>query len=114
MLIKDVEFHVTPLPPPGVDGVLDISLFQHFDIDLDFAARSLNFFSADHCSGKILYWRAPGVAAVPYVTRDNHILARVMLEGKELTAVIDTGSPISTVSFDAATRLFGITPTPRA
>jgi hypothetical protein len=110
VLTKDVEFHITPLPPPGVDGVLSTDFFHRFDIDLNFAAGRLNFFSQDHCRGGVLYWRAPGVAALPFVTRDNRIIARVMLEGKELTAVIDTGSSISAVRFEAAARLFGITP----
>jgi len=107
---KDVEFHISPLPPPGVDGVLSLGLFDRFDIDLNFSARRFNLFSKDHCAGKILYWRAPGVTALPFLTRDNRVFARVMLEGKELTAVIDTGSPISVLRFDAAARLFDISP----
>lgn len=107
---KDVEFHISPLPPPGVDGVLSLGLFDRFDIDLNFSARRFNLFSKDHCDGKILYWRAPGVTALPFLTRDNRVFTRVMLEGKELTAVIDTGSPVSVLRFDAAARLFGISP----
>jgi hypothetical protein len=107
---KDVEFHISPLPPPGVDGVLSLGFFNRFDIDLNFSARRFNLFSKDHCAGKILYWRAPGVTALPFLTRDNRVFARVMLEGKELTAVIDTGSPVSVLRFDAAARLFGISP----
>jgi hypothetical protein len=105
---KNVDFYITPLPLPGADGVLNIELFRHFDVDLNFAAGRFNMFSQDHCKGGILYWRAPGVTALPFLTRDNRIVARVALEGKELTAVIDTGSPISALRFDAATRLFGI------
>ena len=107
---KNVDFHITPFSSPGVDGVFNIDLLRRYDIDLNFAARSFNIFSQDHCRGQVLYWRAPGVAVLPFLTRDNRIVARVMLEGKELTAVIDTASPISALRFDAAARLFGITP----
>jgi hypothetical protein len=107
---KGVEFHITPFPPPDVDGVLSLGMFERFDIDLNFGARRFNLFSKDHCAGEILYWRAPGVTALPFLTKDNRIVTRVMLEGKELTAVIDTGSPVSVLRFDAAARLFGISP----
>jgi hypothetical protein len=107
---KDVEFHISPLPPPGVDGVLSLAMFQRFDIDLNFGSGRFNLFSKDHCAGKVVYWRTPGVAALPFLTRDNRIVTRVMLEGKELTAVIDTGSPVSLLRFDSAARLFGISP----
>jgi hypothetical protein len=106
---KNIDFHVTPLPPPGVDGVLDLELFGRFDLDLNFAARSFNMFSKDHCRGEILYWRAPGVAALPFLTRDNRVYAHVMLDGKELIAIIDTGSPISALRFDVAAGQFGVT-----
>lgn len=107
---KDVEFHISPLPPANVDGVLDMELFNRFDVDLNFVDRRFNLFSKDHCSGKILYWRAPGVAALPYAIRDHRILTHVMLEGKDLTAIIDTGSPVSILRFDVATPMFGVHP----
>lgn len=108
---RDVEFHISPLVPAGVDGVLSLAMFAgRFDIDLNFAAHRFNLFSKEHCNGKVLYWRAPGMAALPFLVRDNRMTARVMLEGKELTAVIDTGSPVTLLRFDAADRLFGIAP----
>lgn len=108
---RDVEFHISPLVPAGVDGVLSLSLFAgRFDIDLNFSAGRFNLFSKDHCDGRVVYWRTPVVAALPFLTRDNRILVRVTLDGKELTAAIDTGSPASMLRFDAADRLFGIAP----
>jgi hypothetical protein len=106
----NIGFHITPLPPPDVDGLLSLELFQRFDLDLNFPARSFNMFSKDHCRGQILYWRAPGVAALPFLMHDNRIYVHVLLEGKDLTAVIDTGSPTSVLRFDVAKGHLGITP----
>jgi hypothetical protein len=107
---KNVDFFVTPVSSPGVDGVFNMDLFRRFDIDLNFAARSFNTFSKDHCKGQILYWGAPGVAALPFFTRDNRIVTHLLLDGKDVTAVIDTASPVSALRFETATRLFGIAP----
>ena len=110
MEVRNVEFHISPLPPPNVDGLLNLELFEkRFDVDLNFADRRFNLFSRDHCGGKILYWRAPGVAALPYIARDHRILTHVMLDGTDFTAIIDTGSPVSVLRFDAAARL-GVNP----
>jgi hypothetical protein len=107
---KDVDFQITDLPPAGVDGVINIQMFRRFDLDLDFVDRKFNTFSQDHCRGQVLYWRAPGVTKLPILTRDNRIVTRVTLDGKELTAIIDTGSRTSALSFAAATRLFDMHP----
>jgi hypothetical protein len=106
----NIGFHITPLPPPNVDGLLSLELFQRFDLDLNFPAQLFNMFSKDHCRGQILYWRAPGMAALPFLTPDNRIHVHVLLEGKDLTAIIDTGSPVSVLRFDVAKGLFGVTP----
>lgn len=110
MATPDADFLVTDLPPPSVDGVLNIRMFHRFDLDLDFVDRKFNTFSQDHCRGQVLYWRAPGVTRLPILTRDSRIVTRVTLDGKELTAFVDTGSRTSALSFDAAKRLFDMHP----
>jgi len=36
----------------GVAGLLGANVLKHFDIELDFAKKKLNFFDPDHCPGK--------------------------------------------------------------
>ena len=93
-------------PAPGVD------------IDLDFAAHKLSFFSTDHCDGKVVYWPATAVAVVPMRVAGlqpgapgfstEHIIIPVTLDGKQLDALIDTGSTGNVLKLRIAEEIFGV------
>ena len=106
----DVALQVTDFPPKGTAGLLNGALFDRYDIDLNFHASRFDMFSSNHCPGQVLYWRAPGVAALSMLYRDNRITVHVSVDGRDLTAAIDTGSSRSEMKMDAATRFFGIGP----
>jgi hypothetical protein len=90
-------------------GTLAPDIFRQFDIDLDFPAGKLNLFSPDHCEGKVLYWQAKAIAILPIeIMRSGHIYAHVSLDGKPMSALIDTGAGATVVSAAAAKRLFGL------
>src|SRR6185437_12266577 len=118
---KHVDFMVSPNPQMGsnpalpIDGALAGDLLQTFDVEMDFSASKLNLFLTDHCAGKVVYWPASAIAIVPYgATRpgtsqtDSHLRVQVKLDGKELSAVIDTGSVRSTITAGAAKYIFHI------
>jgi predicted aspartyl protease len=107
-------------------GSLAGDVMGQYDVEMDFAAHKLNFFSKDHCPGHVLYWNPTAVAVVPislqaptpdanrvgfrrYVPRDVHIFVPVMLDGKPFRAMINTGANNSTISEDVAKFQFGIT-----
>jgi len=46
-------------------GSLAGDIMSQYDVEMDFAARKLNFFSKDHCPGHVLYWNPAAVAVVP-------------------------------------------------
>jgi predicted aspartyl protease len=110
---------------PGTDGELTTDLLTHYDVELDFAAGKMNFFSPDHCAGRVVYWPAQPVAIVPFSQirpqplsmnqripfndRDSHIRVSVTLDGKPFSAVINTGTPNSTMIDTVAKREFGVT-----
>lgn len=106
----NVPLQITDFPPAGAAGLLNGELFQRYDLDLNFHAARFNTFSPDHCRGQVLYWRAPGMAALPMLYRNGRILVHVSVDGKDLTAVIDTGAPRSEMKMGDATSLFGIGP----
>jgi aspartyl protease len=90
-------------------GTLAPDNFRQFDIDLDFAARKINLFSADHCEGKVLYWQPKALAVVPMqITNSGHVFMRVMLDGKRMDALLDTGADRSVMSIAAARKVFGL------
>ena len=111
MRTDHLQFVVTDFPQPGSGGILSAAFFQKYDIDLNFSAHRLNMFASDHCKGQVLYWRAPGVARLPFRYQNGRITVRVTVDGREMDAVIDTGSPRSEMQFDDADSLFYRTPT---
>jgi hypothetical protein len=106
MRTDHLQFVVTDLPNPGSGGILSAEFFQKYDIDLNFWAHRFNIFAPDHCKGQVLYWRAPGVAKLPFRYQNGRITVRVSVDGKEMDAVINTGSPRSEMQFDDADSLF--------
>jgi hypothetical protein len=128
---KDFPLLLTPNPDAGevspYDGNLSGDIMAHFDVELDFAARKMNFFSQDHCAGHVVYWPTSVVAVVPFQTAgplpasvtqmhvgypiidDYHIRVPVTLDGKKFLATINTGSTRSTMDAKTAKYVFGIT-----
>ncbi len=104
------------LAPSGQDfgdtmvaGLLAPDILQHYDVDIDFGARKFNLLSQDHCDGKVIYWKADAVAVVPIkVMASGHILLPVLLDGKEVQAMLDTGAYNTTLSRPVAEEQFGL------
>jgi predicted aspartyl protease len=104
--------------PPGqkfgddmVAGVLAPDVLRHYDVDIDFVAGKFNLLSQDHCEGKVVYWKADALAVVPMRVMDSgHIMLPVLLDGKEVQAILDTGAANSTLSEPIAESEFGLKP----
>jgi hypothetical protein len=106
MRVDHLQFVVTDFPNPGSGGILSAEFFQKYDIDLSFSAHRFNMFAPDHCKGQVLYWRAPGVAKLPFRYQNGQITVRVTVDGREMDAVIDTGLPRSELQFDDVDSFF--------
>ncbi len=109
--IKNREMQVTGMG--GLDGIFAADLMQNFDIDIDFAAKKLNYFLTDHCDGRVVYWPASVIASVPFhgwtINGDSHMNVTVKLDGHDVPAIIDTGASTSTLDADTARQLFDLT-----
>src|SRR6185437_6423996 len=92
------------------DGILAAGIFLHDDIDLDFGAERLNFFSADHCEGKVVYWPHQVLSVIPVSQERSSMIVPVTLDGHALRAVLDTGAPITSMDLDRARRKLGFSP----
>jgi hypothetical protein len=118
---KNVSFMVSASSQMGtspglpIDGALALDLLGAYDIELDFASHKLNLFRTDHCEGKVVYWPAQIIAVVPYVSTrpgsaiPTHISVPVTLDGKRLSALIDTAATRSTMSEATARYTFEVT-----
>ena len=99
---------------------LEVQVSDHGDLDglfvplgwraFDFAGGKMNIFSKDHCEGKVVYWPAQALAVVPIVFRGGQITVPVTIDGRTLTAVIDTGATSTIMRLDTARRAFDLDP----
>lgn len=93
-----------------IAGLLAPDILKHYDVDIDFGAGKFNLLSQDHCEGKVIYWKADAVAVVPMkVMASGHILLPVLLNGKEVIALLDTGAWNTTLTQPVAEHTFGLT-----
>jgi Aspartyl protease/Tetratricopeptide repeat len=78
---------------------------------MDFSANKLNYFSQDHCPGKVVYRHAQEIARVPLILKDiTRVLVQIKLDGQPFNAVVDTGATRSAISMPVAKNTFGLEP----
>jgi predicted aspartyl protease len=94
-------------------GILAADYMGRFDVELDFAGGKMNYFSPDHCPGKVVYWPAVAIAAVPMRFQVSHLIVDVSLDGHTFKAIIDTGATDTTLNMAEAKRVFDIAPDDR-
>jgi predicted aspartyl protease len=104
---SDMDLQISP----GGMEIMSPLAFPSYDFEMNFATRKLNILSSDHCEGKVIYWQSQALAAVPIKIRDFHVEVPVKLDGKDFTAIIDTGASSSTIRQDVARSAFDLTPT---
>jgi predicted aspartyl protease len=89
------------------DGLLGADFLYYFDLDFDFAKAKLNLISPDHCKGKVVYWSKGDYGVVPFeYDTQRKIALSVVLDGKKLNAVLDTGASVTVMSLETAASLF--------
>ncbi len=109
--IDRTQFLISPWfhsSDPDIAGTLGPELIRQFDLDVDSAANKMQLFSQDHCPGKVVYWTKDWFDAPIKVLHSGHIALDVEIDGKPVTAVLDTGSVNTILSMPAAHRLFGL------
>ncbi len=111
-LFHGIEFYVAP-PSYGLgDGTLGANWLQNFDVEIDPVKNTASFFSHDHCEGNVVYWPHQDLAIIPFDSdrMQEQISLTLTLAGKEIKAIIDTGSSESFFSSRSAKNLFDLTP----
>ena len=102
--VPDILFQV--VPDLAFDGILSAGTMTNDDLDIDFGAIDLNFFSAEHCPGDVVYWPHPRLRwCRSLVARPLRVA--VTLDGHALTAVIDTGSSWTILNVGWAGKICG-------
>jgi predicted aspartyl protease len=94
-----------------VIGLFGSDFLRGFDVDLDFGSQQLRLFSPDHCPGKVVFWHPKMLSMIPIeLNRDGDVTLKMKLDGQELTALLDTGSNLTSLNADTARRLFDLSP----
>ncbi len=95
--------------PEGTGGIVGPDILRAYDDDFDFANGKFSLFLSKQCEGSPVYWTTEPHAEVP-ITIDEvgHIVVPISIDGKEVRAVLDTGSSRSIMSLERAQLLFGI------
>ena len=109
--VNAVDFVVAPRGRSfgkGVAGLIGANVLKHFDIELDFAKKKVNFFDSDHCPGQVVYWTQSGSANIPFKFDGSAIALPVQLDGHELWAQLDSGAFASTLTRSIALQVFGL------
>jgi len=111
---EDINMAVQPNPNFGKGtryvGIFGPDMMGRYDVEIDFGTYKMNYFSQDHCPGHVVYWPHQTLAVAPMTFHRRHIRLPVQVDGKELTAEIDTGATNTTMTAAAAKRLFDIVP----
>jgi predicted aspartyl protease len=112
----DIKMMVAPVlddlsDDPRIVGLLGADVLSNFDLSIDYGTRKLDLLDRNHCEGNILYWPAQAVATVPFkIWHNTQIVFDVILDGKPVKAILDTGASNSTLKLDYAVRTFDIHP----
>lgn len=126
--VARMQFQLVPdsLDEKPWAGVLASDLFSQYDLEVDPAGRKIHLFDKKHCPGRVIYWKPAAIAVLPfqeqlptadasrtgfatYFNRGTGVYVPVKLDGKDLTASVDTGNDMSAMSAGMAKFLFGVT-----
>ena len=81
---------------PEEGGVIGADIIRGYDADFDFGNGAFTLFSHDYCEGSVVYWTKGSYARVPFrIDENGRIRLTVLLDGKEVTAVVETLAPTS-------------------
>jgi predicted aspartyl protease len=107
---QNFNFNIFPgqVAGNGPAGLVSPTTFSRSDIDFDFGAKRLNIFSRDHCEGHVVYWPERPLAVIPMDTRSGHLNVPVMVDGRPMQAVLDTGATATVMTDTTAWGIMGI------
>ena len=97
-------------PIPGVEFIVGEDFFRKLDVEFDYAKGQVRLYQpSPACKGSWLAYWDKDALQVPLDSNAQLILIPVKVNGREATALLDSGAASSVVSLHFASRL-GITP----
>ena len=110
MEVLDQSVAVGPLPVAhgaamNAAGLLGADWFKDFDVELDLPHRRLALYQVEGCSGDYMPWQGPKASVIADIYRRGLVILPAELDGRRITALLDSGANRSVVSATAAARL---------
>jgi hypothetical protein len=93
------------------DGILVPDPLRNFDVEIDYANKTMTLFEPHACEGLAVYWTQAYPSLPIRITDSGHARIDVTLDGKEMEAILDTGAELSPMAAREAGHLFDINPT---
>jgi tetratricopeptide (TPR) repeat protein/predicted aspartyl protease len=105
-----VDFFVEPAGYIDTVATLGGNWLSRMDVEIDPGAKMVTFFPSSHCGSEVVNWPHSDLAELPVRVdqREHLVTIPLELDGQEVQALIDTGSPETYLSARAAKQLFGI------
>lgn len=95
--------------PSTLSGLLGQDALSSFDVEFDSHDGKLNLFLPNTCTTNAAYWTHGPVAVVPFdMNKSAHMVIKAFLDGKQVNALLDTGSSSSYMSIEKAKDVFGL------
>jgi lipoprotein NlpI len=115
---QSLDFVVAPTVLSGVSdggiaesGSIGAHFLSEFDVELDISKGKLGLFRHEHCEGRVVYWTNEPYGVVNLRQASAYLIeADVEVDGHNLEALLDTGSPTTTMSLEVAKRKFNLHP----
>ena len=103
---------VAPIVPPNMlssplDGVLGADVLSGFDVDLDLPHQRMTLYPSGSCP-LAPPWRGAFYQISTGLSRGEHLFFPIQLDGHKVSAIIDTGTQLTTLSKTTA-KLLGVT-----
>lgn len=86
-------------------GLMGADLLATYDVEVDFAARSIRFFRVSGCGGRFVPWEGDFDAVTVAFTRRRIPVVAVSFNDQPLQLALDTGAARTKISMDAARKL---------
>jgi clan AA aspartic protease (TIGR02281 family) len=104
MVRADLRVHVAgERPIPGVDVILGEDFLRAVDVEFDYAKQAVRLFRAEACeSGAWLAYWDKGAQVLPIAYESGSIRVPVAVNGREASAMVDSGAANTMVSLELA------------
>lgn len=93
---------------PPVVGLLGADRLTEFDVELDLPQQRMTLWRVQHCDGNFVPWKGPHYSLTLARYQPNRMVARVIVNGQSVAALVDWGARSTVLTTIAASRL-GVT-----